>query len=114
MLAAAAADPRRGTLPGLMWACAVFAGGVLLHVDRVPVWAAATALTLIAWRLASARRNWYPGLATRALLALVLVAVVIGRFHTLNGLAAGTTLLLLMAGLKLLETRTARDQFVLV
>jgi transglutaminase-like putative cysteine protease len=112
--AAPATDPRRGTLPGLMWACAVFAGGVLLHADRVPVWAAATALTLIAWRLASARRNWYPGLATRALLALVLVAVVLGRFHTLNGLTAGTTLLLLMAGLKLLETRTARDQFVLV
>src|SRR5262249_5855480 len=33
---------------------------------------------------------------------------------TLNGLAAGTTLLALMAGLKLLETRTARDQLVMV
>jgi transglutaminase-like putative cysteine protease len=112
--ASTAADPRRGTLPGLVWACAAFAGGVLLHADRVPLWAAAAALALIAWRLATARHNWYPGLATRALLALVLVAVVLGRFHTLNGLTAGTTLLLLMAGLKLLETRTARDQFVLV
>jgi protein-glutamine gamma-glutamyltransferase len=112
--AATAAGPRHGTLPGLAWACAAFAGGVLLHADRVPLWAAAAALTLIAWRLASARRNWYPGLAIRALLALALVAVVLGRFHTLNGLTAGTTLLLLMAGLKLLETRTARDQFVLV
>ena len=99
----------------LFWTCAVFAGGALLNVDRVPPWAAAVALLLIAWRLLGAYRGGaYPGVAARALLALVLVAIVLVRFHTLNGLAAGTTLLLLMAGLKLLETRAARDQFVMV
>ena len=55
-----------------------------------------------------------PALALRALLALALVVLVLARFRTLNGLAAGTTLLILMAGLKLLETRTRRDYFVLV
>jgi transglutaminase-like putative cysteine protease len=99
----------------LVWTCAVFGGGVLLHADRVPAWAAAVALLLIVWRLLAAYRGrGHPGVAARALLALVLVAIVIVRFHTLNGLAAGTTLLLLMAGLKLLETRAARDQFVMV
>jgi protein-glutamine gamma-glutamyltransferase len=99
----------------LLWTCAAFAGGVLLHADRVPAWAAAVALVLIAWRLLTAYRGGgYPGVVARALLALALVAIVIVRFRTLNGLAAGTTLLLLMAGLKLLETRAARDQFVLV
>jgi transglutaminase-like putative cysteine protease len=112
--AAPVADPWRGTLPGLAWACAAFGGGVLLHADRVPLWASAAALALIAWRLTTARRSWYPALAVRALLALALMAIVLGRFHTLNGLTAGTTLLMLMAGLKLLETRSARDQFVLV
>jgi transglutaminase-like putative cysteine protease len=88
---------------------------VLLHADRVPAWATAVALLLIAWRLLGAYRGaGYPGVAARALLALALVAIVIARFHTLNGLAAGTTLLLLMAGLKLLETHAARDQFVVV
>jgi transglutaminase-like putative cysteine protease len=98
-----------------LWTCAAFAGGVLLHADRVPPWAAAVALLLIAWRLLTAYRGGgYPGITARALLALALVAIVIARFHTLNGLAAGTTLLLVMAGLKLLETRAARDQFVMV
>jgi len=99
----------------LLWTCAAFAGGVLLHADRVPPWAAAIALLLILWRLLSAHQGGaYPGVAARALLAFTLVAIVLARFHTLNGLAAGTTLLLLMAGLKLLETRAARDQFVMV
>jgi transglutaminase-like putative cysteine protease len=88
---------------------------VLLHADRVPPWAAGIALLLIVWRLLSALRGGgSPAIAARALLALVLVSIVLARFHTLNGLAAGTTLLLLMAGLKLLETRTARDQVVMV
>ena len=105
----------RAALAPLVWACAAFAGGVLLHIDRVPAWAAAAALALVAWRLATARAgSWYPRIATRAVLALVLAVVVLARFHTLNGLAAGTTLLMLMAGLKLLETRGAHDQFVMV
>jgi transglutaminase-like putative cysteine protease len=99
----------------LLWTCAAFAGGVLLHADRVPPWAAAVALLFIVWRLLSAeRRLRFPGGTARALLALTLVALVIVRFHTLNGLAAGTTLLLVMAGLKLLETRAPRDQLVMV
>ncbi len=99
----------------LAWACAAFAGGVLLNVDRVPPWTAAVALTLIAWRLASERAAvWLPGAAVRAVLALVLMALVLVRFHTINGLAAGTALLMLMSALKLLETRARRDQFVMV
>jgi protein-glutamine gamma-glutamyltransferase len=112
---AATADVSPTALRPLVWACAAFAGGVLLHADRVPVWAAATALVLLVWRLATARTSrWSPPLALRALLALALVAIVLGRFHTLNGVTAGTTLLMLMAGLKLLETRTPRDEFVVV
>src|ERR1700693_4384140 len=104
------ADPRP-----LVWSCAAFTGGMLLHVDRVPRWASATALALVAWRLLAARPGWSgPPLLARAGLALLLTAVVFTRFHTLNGLAAGTTLLMLMAALKLLETRTPRDQLVMV
>jgi transglutaminase-like putative cysteine protease len=99
----------------LAWACVAFAGGVLLNLDRVPPWSAATALLLIAWRLTIERSGArLPGTVTRALLALGVVAVVLWRFHTLNGLAAGTALLMLMSALKLLETRARRDQFVMV
>ncbi len=113
--AAAAVDAGRGSPRPLLWACAALGGGVLLHADRVPAWTALLALALILWRVVGARRGrWAPGLALRALLALALVVLVLVRFRTLNGLAAGTTLLILMAGLKLLETRTRRDTFVLV
>ena len=88
---------------------------MLLHADRVPDWAVAAALAVIIARLASARaRSWFPGLAVRAALALTLLVLVLARFHTLNGLAAGTTLLMLMTALKLLETRTPRDESVMV
>ena len=113
--AAPGVEAGRGAPPPLLWACAALGGGVLLHADRVPAWTAFLALALILWRLASAQRGrWAPGLALRALLALALVVLVLARFRTLNGLAAGTTLLILMAGLKLLETRTRRDYYVLV
>jgi protein-glutamine gamma-glutamyltransferase len=98
-----------------VWSCAAFTLGVLLHVDRMPPWVSAAALALVGWRLLSARSSGGgPALIARALLALLMVAAVLARFHTLNGLAAGTALLILMAALKLLETRTARDQLVMV
>ena len=112
---AARRKPEREPLAPLLWASGAFAGGVLLHVDRVPLWAPGVALGLAAWRLASARTGaWLPGTVPRALTALLLVALVMLRYHTLNGLAAGGMLLMLMAGLKLLETRTRRDQFVII
>ena len=99
----------------LAWVCAAFAGGVLLNIDRMPAWAGITALALVAWRLWTARtRAWLPPAWLRALLALTVTGIVLARFHTLNGLAAGTTLLMLMAALKLLELQRARDQLVLV
>jgi protein-glutamine gamma-glutamyltransferase len=105
----------RDSVRPLAWACAALAGGVLLNADRLPGWASAGTLALIGWRLATARSGgFFPGITTRALLALGLVALVLARFHSLNGLAAGTTLLMLMAGLKLLETRGSRDERVLV
>jgi transglutaminase-like putative cysteine protease len=103
------------SVAGLSWACAALAGGVLLNVDRVPPWSALTALSLIAWRFFSAHTGRaLPGLPARIALALTLMGVVLVRFHTLNGLIAGTTLLMLMAALKLLETRGARDQRVVI
>jgi protein-glutamine gamma-glutamyltransferase len=99
----------------LIWACGALAGGLLLHADRVPAWAAAGTLTMILWRLTIARPSQLLSSATvRAILALALVVLVLVRFHTLNGLTAGTTLLVLMAALKLLESRRARDAYVIV
>ncbi|HEY1491423.1 MAG TPA: transglutaminaseTgpA domain-containing protein, partial [Steroidobacteraceae bacterium] len=106
------AQPATRALPLV---CAAFAGGVLLNIDRMPAWAGASALLLVAWRLWTARsRAWLPPAWLRALLAVVVTGIVLARFRTLNGLVAGTTLLMLMAALKLLEIQRARDQLVLI
>ena len=99
----------------LYWAAAAFAGGLLLHIDRLPAWVSAAALVIMTWRLAATRgRVPLPGVIARTVLAAVVVIAVFVRFHTLNGLAAGTALLVLMAALKLLETYRRRDRLILV
>src|SRR5260370_35622436 len=56
----------------LAWACAAFAGGVLLNLDRAPAWTAAAALLLIAWRLSTERtRARRPATVARALRPLL-------------------------------------------
>ena len=104
-----------GSRGGLDWSALALVAGVLLNIDRVPSWTALAALLFVAWRLLAASRSLrLPGTVLRSLLALALVAGVFIRFHTLNGLTAGTALLILMGGVKLLETRTQRDQFIVV
>ena len=107
--------PGREDDRALGWAAAALGGGMLLHVDRVPAWVSAVALVFLVWRLAAARaRLTLPGTVARVLLAALVAVAVLLRFHTLNGLAAGTALLILMAALKLLETWRRRDRLVLV
>jgi len=104
-----------GSRRGLEWASVAFVAGLLLNVDRIPVWTPIAALIFVAWRLIAASRGFkLPKTLFRSVLALALVAGVLVRFHTLNGLSAGTALLVLMGGVKLLETRSQRDQFIVV
>jgi transglutaminase-like putative cysteine protease len=107
--------PERQDYRALLWAIAALAGGLLLHIDRLPAWVWVAALVLMSWRIAAARsRVPLPGTPARTLLAVAVVVAVLARFHTLNGLPAGSALLVLMAALKLLETHRRRDRLVLV
>ena len=107
--------PERQDYRALLWAIAALAGGLLLHIDRLPAWVWVAALLLVSWRIAAARsRVPLPGTPARTLLAVAVVIAVLARFHTLNGLPAGSALLVLMAALKLLETHRRRDRLVLV
>jgi protein-glutamine gamma-glutamyltransferase len=104
-----------GSRRGLDWSTAAFVAGMLLSFDRVPIWTPIAALACVVWRLMAASRSLrLPGTFVRSVMALALVGGVVVRFHTLNGLSAGTALLSLMGGVKLLETRTQRDQFIVV
>lgn len=99
----------------LLWVCAATAAGILLHVSRFSAWITVTALGLVAWRLAAALgAARLPGGTVRIALGVSLMTAVFAQFHTLNGLAPGTAMLILMLAIKLLETRGRRDQYVVI
>ncbi len=119
MTAPSASAPLAGSarpeLRALLWCLGAFLAGVLLHVERVPLWATAVALLCAAWSVAvCTRRMRAPGRIVKAGLAMVLVAAVLAMFHTLNGIAAGTTLLVGMGSFKLLEAHRRRDRYIVI
>jgi len=85
------------------------------HAEHLPLWVSSLCAGLLLWR------GWltYSGnpLPKRWLLMLITVAGTVGivfNFHTLFGREAGVTLLMLLATLKLMELRKARDAMVLI
>ncbi len=93
---------------------AAFAVSVLLHVDRVPVWCVVAAGLALAWHgLFLLGRLPLPGTPLRLLIAATLCAATLASFRTLQGLGAGSTLLLVMGAAKLLEIRRRRDAMVM-
>ena len=85
------------------------------HADHLPLWVSSMCAGLLLWRAYLA----YSGkpLPKRWLLMLITIAGTAGivlTFHTLFGREAGVTLLMMLAALKLMELRNARDAMVLV
>ena len=98
------------TYAQLKWTCACLALALLAQVGALPLWLLGIVCALAALRLIlAARGRRAPPQALRLLIAAASIALLFVRFRTFNGLAAGTALLSLMAGLKLLETQTLRD-----
>jgi hypothetical protein len=62
----------------------------------------------------AARGRDAPPQILRIVIACLAVALLFAQFHTFNGIKAGSSLLALMAGLKLLETRNNRDVCVII
>lgn len=85
------------------------------HAEHLPLWVSALCAMLLAWRTYLSY-NAKP-LPPRWLLLGITVASAAGiliSFHTLFGREAGVALLILLASLKLLELRAARDATVLI
>jgi protein-glutamine gamma-glutamyltransferase len=92
---------------------ASFAAGVLLHVDRVPVWCLATAAIAVSWHWLHATGHLHlPRATPRLLIAAALCAATLASFRTFQGLGAGSALLVVMGAAKLLEVRKRRDALV--
>lgn len=85
------------------------------HAEHLPLWVSGLCAGLLLWRAYLA----YSGkaLPKRWLLMLVTFAGtggIVFEFHTLFGREAGVTLLMMLATLKLMELRKARDAMVLI
>ena len=98
----------------------VFVASVLFIAGSAPLWCAAVALVCAAWRL-SIGFGWSQAPRPRrgmrflfGVLTALLVVAVVASFRTINGLAAGTALLVVMGALKLIESRTRRDDGIVV
>ncbi len=97
------------------WVIAAYLGGALLHLGRVPLWVTVLAGCGALWALAAAHgRARLPGRWVKVPLTLALTGTVLAMFHTLNGLDAGSALLVLMGAIKLLEATSRRDQLIVV
>jgi protein-glutamine gamma-glutamyltransferase len=94
----------------LKWVCACLALALAAHVASLPVWLLLTVCAAGAIRLGlAAQGRAVPPRAVRLAVSAIAIALVFLQFHTFNGLVAGSALLSLMAGLKLLETESRRD-----
>ena len=99
----------------LSWVLIAVAAALLPHVTSVPIVLLALVAGAGAWRLLVELRGWpLPRRGLRTLIAVLAMLSVLVLYRTLNGLEAGTALLVAMAGVKLLETRTVRDLSVLL
>lgn len=99
----------------LLWTAGVVVGASLPHWVALPVWIPVLLGLCVVWRLAAKVLRWpLPNRLLRLTLAFAAFVGVLARFNTINGVAAGSALLVLMVALKFLEAHTHRDQIVLM
>lgn len=85
------------------------------HFDHIPLGSTATILSLALWRIIIFTTNKYKPTKIISALLTVLAVILIYRYsHGFSGIVAGSHLLVVMAFFKLLESKTKRDQMLLV
>ena len=110
-----AASTSVSTRARLVWSAGVVVAASLPHWPLLPAWLPALLLAASAWRLSADRFGWRtPGRPLRIVLAAAALLGVLAEFRTINGVIAGSSLLVAMVALKLVETRTHRDEVLLM
>lgn len=85
------------------------------HTVHAPVWVISLCAALLLWRAyLTYSGNPLPKRWLLMLLTLASMGGIVIEFHTLFGRDVGVTLLMLLASLKLMELRTARDAMALI
>ena len=104
----------RVTYEQLLGISGCLALALLAHITTLPLWVPAIVVACALIRLALARGGrGAPSNRVLITVSVLVVPLLFLRFHTFNGLVAGTALLSVTAGLKLLETKTQRDIYII-
>ena len=97
----------------VLWLAGALAVVVAPHLPRLPLWLSGSFVLALLWRYAQVTGRLRP---TGAWMRTALMAAVLGgvfaHHGTVLGREAGVALLVGLSGLKLLETRTLRDAYV--
>ncbi|WP_309043395.1 transglutaminaseTgpA domain-containing protein [Marinobacter sediminicola] len=98
----------------LLWLMASFALLLTPQIDRLPLWLILVCVALAGWRwLAQQGRVRLPGRWLRTGIMLALIAVYLVRVQGSFTVDTAASFFVLTVGLKWLETRSARDFYVL-
>lgn len=99
----------------LAWTAGIVVGASLPHWFTLPHWVVVLLVLCVLWRLGCAWQGWQrPASWVRIALALGAFGAVLADYRTINGVDAGSALLVVMVALKYLESQTHRDQLVLM
>ncbi len=111
----ARAASQRASFETIAWSAACLALVLLPGLTHRPFWITGTVGAVAALRVFLASRGrGAPSRLVRFAVASLAIGLLFLEFRTFNGLAAGTALLSLIGGLKLLESDTRRDLHVVV
>ena len=102
-------------LASLPWTLLAVAATLLPHVPYLAPWIPLlfVACAFSRWVIEKQRRRLLADIP-RAIFTAAGFVGVLAQYGSLNGVGPGTALLSVMASMKLLETRTRRDQYVLL
>lgn len=108
-------EARLDELRRLRWIFATLAISVLPHLMHLPLWTVASLLVFGGWRYAHTRFDWrlIPRIPL-LIIAFLHVLGVLATYRTVNGVDAGTALMVVMVSMKLMETRGTRDFILLI
>jgi transglutaminase-like putative cysteine protease len=99
----------------ILWLVFAILVAGLPHLFFLHPWIPVVVLGIAAWRLLAATKRWpLPSIWLRIPLTVLGFASVLASYRQISGLDAGSALLLVMAAMKLLETRGHRDRAVMV
>lgn len=108
-------DPTAMPAERLLWTAGVVLGASVLHWPELPIWMPVLLCGCILWRFAAKFAGWpLPNSWVRLALAFVAFTAVLFEYGTINGVKAGSALLVVMVALKFFECHTQRDQLVLM